>query len=61
MIEMINFDSEFTATINSLAGRYPALDLSAIFFAKYVVFLLVLSITLTWFLRTDRATLNELP
>ncbi len=36
MIELMDFDNKITATINSLAGRYPALDLSAIFFAKYV-------------------------
>jgi len=52
---MMNFDNEITATINSLAGRYPALDLSVIFFAEYVIFLLVLSIAATWFVRTDRA------
>ena len=52
---MMNFDSEVTATINFLAGRYSALDLLAIFFAKYVIFLLVLSIAFTWFVQTDRA------
>lgn len=51
----MNFDSELTTTINFLAGRYKALDLVAIFFAKYVIFLLVLSIAVTWFVRTDRA------
>ena len=55
---MINFDNEITATINFLAGRYPALDLLAIFVAKYVIFLLVLSIAVTWFVRTERATLR---
>ena len=55
MREMMNFDNEITATINSLAGHFPALDLSAIFFAKYVIFLLVLSIAVTWFVRADRA------
>ena len=56
MIENDKFDNEITATINSLAGRYAALDLSAIFVAKYVIFLLVLSIAVTWLVRTDRAT-----
>lgn len=55
MIELLNFDNETTTTINSLAGRYSALDLLAIFVAKYVIFLLVLSIAVTWFVRTDRA------
>ena len=51
----MNFDNEITVTINSLAGRSAALDLSAIFVAKYVIFLLVLSIAATWFAQTDRA------
>ena len=52
----MNFDNEITATINALAGRYSALDLLAIFVAKYVIFLLILSIAVTWFVRTERAT-----
>ena len=55
MMELMNFDNEITATINALAGRYSVLDFSAIFAAKYVIFLLVLSIAVTWFVRTDRA------
>ena len=52
----MNFDNEITVTINSMAGWSVALDLSAIFVAKYLIFLLVLSVAATWFVRTDRAT-----
>ena len=53
-MEIMNFDNEITATINSVAGRYTTLDLTAIFLAKYVIFLLVLSIAAMWFVQTDR-------
>ena len=56
MIELMNFDNQITTAINSLAGRYVALDFATIVFAKYVIFLLVLSIAVSWFARTDRAT-----
>ena len=52
---MLNFDTQITTAINSLAGRYMALDFAAIFLAKYAIFLLVLSIAVTWFFKTDRA------
>ena len=51
---MLNFDSQITTAINSLAGRNVTLDFAAIFLAKYAIFLLVLSIAVTWFARTDR-------
>jgi len=58
VIEMMNLDNDITASINFLAGQYPALDLAAIFVANYVIFLLVFSIAATWFFKSDRATLR---
>ena len=54
MNELMNFDNQITTAINSVAGHSAALDFAAIFSAKYVIFLVVLSIAATWFVRTDR-------
>ena len=54
--KMLNFDNQITTAINSLTGRNVALDFAAIFLAKHVIFLLVLSIAVSWFARSDRAT-----
>ena len=51
----MNLDNQITSAINSLAGRLQALDYSAIFFAKYAVFIIILSIAITWFFRTDQS------
>ena len=54
----MNLDNQITGAINSLAGRLQALDYSVIFFARYVVFILILSIAVTWFFRIDRSALR---
>ena len=50
----MQFDNAFTAATNSLAGMFPWLDYTALFFAEVVIYLLVLSIAVTWFLRSER-------
>ena len=55
-MELTNIDGQITATINSLAGRYAGLDFAAIFVAKYMIFVLVLSVAASWYVRIDRAT-----